>query len=130
MSNFGPIQKAEQLLPAVEHLSLQELDRFTHLVLQLRARKLAPSISPREATLLQRINGGLPATKRERFANLVQRREDELLTEDELCELLTLTEQEESWQVERLDCLIQLAAIRQMSLDGLMAQLGLRQSRK
>ena len=129
MSNTGSVQNAEQLIPAVEHLSLQELDRFTHLVLQLRARKLAPSLSPREADLLQRINDGQSEAERERYDALIQRREDELLTEEEHKELLILTERWENWQVERLDYLIQLAAIRRVGLDELMAQLGIRRVR-
>ena len=70
----------DELLRAVDQLSIADLERFVSRVLALRARRVAPSLPPEEAALLVQINRGLPAELRDRLRLLDERCEDEALT--------------------------------------------------
>ena len=72
----------DELLQAVDQLSMADLERFVSRVLALRARRVAPSLPPEEAALLVQINRGLPAELRARLRLLNERSEDEALTPD------------------------------------------------
>ena len=116
----------DKLLQAVERLSLPELEWFVFEVLKLRARRIAPSISREEGELLARINSGLPRETQARYRELIKKRREERLTEQEYQELLTLTDEAEQKQAERLEALVELAALRNMSLRELMDALGIK----
>ena len=51
---------ALQILAAVEHLSLPDLEVVASRVLALRAARRAPHVDSEEITLLQRINQTVP----------------------------------------------------------------------
>lgn len=116
----------DKLLQAVERLSLPELERFVSEVLKLRAKRVAPSISREEGELLTRINSGLPRETQARYRELIKKRREERLTEQEYQELLTLSDEAEQKQAERLEALVELAALRNMSLRELMDALGIK----
>jgi hypothetical protein len=115
----------EQLLRAVEQLKPDELDRFVAQVVALRAARVAPNLPHDEAVLLQRINTGLSAELQQRFDELVERRQQELLTQAEHTELVALTDQIEQRDAERTEALVQLALLRHLSVRELMQTLGL-----
>ena len=73
----------EQILSAVSHLSLPELEQVFDHVLALQAERKAAHLSTAESALLARINQGLPSALRERIACLRARREDESITDVE-----------------------------------------------
>ena len=115
----------EQLLQAVEQLPPEDLSAFVEQVLVLRAQRNGPRLGEVEAGLLLQINQGIPAEQQRRFAVLVARRQDGLITPDELHELKNLAEQIEQQDVQRLAALDELARLRGVSLRELMVTLGI-----
>ena len=85
-------------------------------------------ISPAEAELLQKINQGLPAELGQRYSVLIEKRDAEELTPDEHEELLTLTEQIEQLEAQRVAFLVELARLRNTTITELIQQLGIRPS--
>lgn len=116
----------EQLLTAVGQLSTPELEAFAEHVSALHAERVAPRLPADEATLLQKINQGLPDDLQNRFDELVTRRRAETLTPNEHTELLALTERIEQMDARRLGHLVELSRLRKMPLKQLIEQLGLR----
>jgi hypothetical protein len=114
------------LLNAVRELSPTELDQFVSEVLQVRAQRVAPSLSRTEAELLRRINHGLPKETRERFRHLVARRRDGSLTAEEQAELLRLVDEVENTDAQRVEALAELAQLRHKPVRVLMEELALR----
>ena len=115
----------EQIISAVTHLSLPELELVFDQVLQLQAERKANHLSAEEAALLARINKGLPAEMRERLAALRGKREDESITATEYEDLTRLTDRAEEAHAERMAALAELARLRGVSLPALMNQLGI-----
>lgn len=115
----------DKLLSAVEQLSEPELEQFASNVNALVAKRRAPSLPHREAELLLKINQGLPPATRQRYAELIAKRQTESMTESEYAELLELTQQVEQWEAQRVEYLAELAQLRGMSLTALMQELGI-----
>ncbi|MCB0065031.1 MAG: hypothetical protein KDE19_23065 [Caldilineaceae bacterium] len=113
------------LLQGVQHLDSSSLEQFADEVMLLRAKRRAPSLSTAETDLLREINQGLPESTRLRFRDLKGKRDAATLTPAEHEELLAIIEQVEMRDVERLQALTKLAAIRNVSVRQLMHQLGL-----
>ncbi|MEW5872317.1 MAG: STAS/SEC14 domain-containing protein [Chloroflexota bacterium] len=116
---------SDDLLKAVEQLTLPELERFVSEVVALQAQRKAPSLPQAESELLQKINQGLPDDVRTRFQELEAKRQSEALNDTEYAELLRLTDIVENIQAQRVGYLSQLARIRKISLSELMKTLGL-----
>lgn len=116
----------DQLLQSVARLGNQELEQFTDRLLAMRARRRAPGLPQREVELIQLINRGVPDEVRQRYDELNDALSTENITDEEHQELLGLIEQVKQADVERLRHLIELAQLRQISLDEVMDQLGLR----
>lgn len=114
-----------RLLEAVERMSPVELDRFAADVLSLRARRIARVLTPDESVLFERINDALPQQEWERIASLRCRRDDETLSEAEYRELIDLEDRLELLNANRLEALAQLAALRGVTLEVVMNQLGI-----
>ncbi len=85
-----------------------------------------PPLSPREMSLLQGINQGLPAETWQRYHTLVAQRRAETLTSVEQTELIGLSDQIEVANARRMAALAELARLRQTSLEEVMAQLGIK----
>jgi hypothetical protein len=115
----------KELLEAVEQFSSLELAQFVGQVLALRARREAPGLSASESELLLRINRGMPEELSGRYGELIAKRNAEILGQDELTELLRLTDAFESFEADRVAALGELARIRGVSLEKLMAELGI-----
>lgn len=115
-----------ELLHGVEQLSTPDLENFVTNVLAVQARRRAPSLSKDEARLLQLINQGVPSTVRSRYQLLDEKLHDGAITAAEHQELLELINQIELADAERMRYLIELAQLRNTTLDGLMDQLGIR----
>jgi len=100
-------------------------DDFVRRVLSLRARRLTHCLSQEETTLLQRINDGPSPDVLRRRQELIARRDARVISPEELAELIRLTEQAERFDADRMAALIDLAGVRQTTLDQLMTDLGL-----
>src|SRR5207253_10320588 len=92
---------------------------------KLQAQSKAPSVSTSEASLLLKINAGIPPELRRRLDELITLRQAEKLTSDQEQELLQLSSRIEALEAERLEGLAELARVRQMTLAELIDSLGL-----
>lgn len=115
----------EQIISAVNQLSLPELDQIFDKVLAVRAKRIAPSLSTVESSLLARINQGLPAELRARMQQLKAKRADGSITDAEYEELTQLADQAEVMHAERMTALGELARLRGLRLPEMMTELGL-----
>jgi hypothetical protein len=116
----------DQLLHAVEQLPPQEFAAFVDRLLALRAQRQGPRLSQPETALLLQINQGIDPAVQRRFDELVAKRCDERISPAELDELVGITDLIEQRDAQRLAALDALAGLRHVSLDALMASLGIR----
>lgn len=105
-----------------ETAELQELlQKIGHLI----ARRKYPNFSEAESELLLKINKAIPTKLQEQFRLLSDKMNYETITDAEHKELLKLVDKLEAKNVKRLEYLIDLARIRNISLDEVMKQLQL-----
>jgi hypothetical protein len=115
----------ESLLKAVSQLELTEFDALVAELLNLPAKRGSDRLQSTESELLARINEGLPDALRDRFGELIVRRDQEMLSSEEHAELLRLTEEVERREGNRVEALAELARVRGMPLSALMELLGI-----
>jgi hypothetical protein len=109
------------------NLGKQDFDQFFRKLTILNAhRSNVPLIKSAESDLLLKINAGFPTSKWERLQYLDWKMESTGLNEKEAAESLKLAVAYENHSVDRLQLLIKLANLRGVSLDEVMAQLGLK----
>lgn len=116
---------SEQLLQAVTQLSPRELTTFLKQATALRPPQAEYALSRRESELLLKINQGVPKPLSQRYHELIAKRRAETLTPDEYTELLTLTDQVELADAQRMENLAELARLRHQPLFVVMDELGL-----
>lgn len=116
----------DEVLKSVAQLEPHELEQVVNQFIALQARRRAASLSPTETDLLQQINQGLPPAVRARYEELNAKLHEETITPAEHEEFLQLSDQIEQADSERLRHLIALAQLRQVSVDTLMDQSGIR----
>jgi len=126
MENLIPNQPLTGIFQTLSSLSLSDLDQVMKQVIGLRKQKLPGVLSQVEADLLKRINTPPPFEIQQRYNYLIDLRKQEKLTDDEYQELLELTTFTENLNVKRLENLLQLAKLRNISLDDLIEQLELK----
>lgn len=90
-------------------------------------KKRSVILSADESRLLLAINQAISVELQERYHYLLMQRDANALTSEEYSELITLGDRIENLEAERLGNLLQLAQLRQVSLDQLMIDLGLLQ---
>ena len=110
----------EELLDSAAQLDTPELEHFVSEVLALQAKRRAPHLSRDEAALLQKINQGLPPDVQQRYDTLIEKRQEETLTSDEHQELITMNDQIEEADAERVKDLVTLAQLRKVSITALL----------
>ena len=116
----------DEVLKGIAYLGANELEQFVDKVIALQAQRRAPSLPANEAELLQKINHGVPPKVRKRYHELNEKLHEEIITQEEHQELLGLIDQIELADAERIRHLIALAQLRNLSVDSLMDQLGIR----
>ena len=114
----------------IEELDNEQLLKEIRLLLKRKSEydqgDIAPvSLTEQETQLLSEINKGLPEAIQARYTSLIEKLSEEKLTPSEHEELLELTPIVEAKTVERLQAIQSLAAIRGVSVQSLMAQLGI-----
>jgi hypothetical protein len=115
-----------EILNSAKELEPQKLDELFKELSTLRLqRKGTTLLSALEATLLSNINTEFDPQHLDRLKYLDWKLELGALSAEEEQELLQLAEAFETYSVERLQNLTQLAMLRQISIDQLMEQLGL-----
>ncbi|NOT59304.1 MAG: STAS/SEC14 domain-containing protein [Acidobacteria bacterium] len=118
--------ETEELLKAALQLPPIELEKFVTKLFVLKAKEHTPSLSQRESELLLQINQTLQPPQRKRLNLLIKKRQAHTITSAELQELKQMTHEIEKSDALRLKCLIELAALRNVPLDDLIKQLGLK----
>ena len=113
------------LLRAAQQLPTDELHAFVGDILGLQAQLNAPCLPARESELLLQVNQGLPTALEARCRELIPKRRNQTLTEEERRELVGLTEQVEQLQAQRAAVLAELAELRHITLAQLMHDLGI-----
>ncbi len=127
MDSIGsPHQQLPLIFQTLSSLSLSELDQVMKQLIGLRKQKLPGVLSFVEADLLKKINKPVPFEIQQRYDFLIDKRNTKNLTDIEYQELLELTSYTESINVNRLENLLQLANLRNISLDTLIEQLELK----
>ena len=125
MENYIPNKPLSSIFRTLSSLSLSELDLVMKQVIGIRKQKLPGVLSPAEADLLKKINTPPPYEIQQRYNYLIDLRKREKLNDTQYQELLELTNFTENLNVKRLEYLIQLAKLRNVSLDDLIEQLEL-----
>jgi hypothetical protein len=113
------------LLDLVKKMPPEEYLTFIEKALALRPSPRSATLSVKETRLIERINRGLPLEMLDRYAHLIARRKKEVLTREELQELLQLTHVAESQDADRAAALLELAKLRRMPVRALMRQMGI-----
>ena len=113
----------DAILEGIAQLDTADLEQFQQQVNRLLAQRKAPSLSKAEAALLLKINEGLPQPIQARYAALSEKIQEETISSAEHEEWLQLNEQVEAKDAERLELLIELAELRNISVDELITQL-------
>ena len=113
----------DQLLAGVAQLETADLERFTEQVSQLLAQRKVSSLPAQETELLLQINQGLPPETQQRYDQLQAKLQAETISPEAHQDLLTLIDTVEQADAKRLEALMSLAQLRQVSLPDIMAQL-------
>jgi hypothetical protein len=113
----------ENLLKAVVNLPKNEFERLIANAKKLR-RTLPENQANKEIRLIKKVNEAvLSDVERMRFNELIKKRRNENISENELDELITLTEKGEELNVRRLKYLVEIANIRNKGLREVMKEL-------
>lgn len=115
----------DELLKAVDNLSEADLEHLVERALFVRAKRKATVLSSEETALLLEINQGVPSELHDRYQVLLEKRDDDALTDVEYAGLLDISNQIEGIGVKRIEALAKLATIRQVPLLKLMEDLGI-----
>ena len=118
--------ETEQLLSAALQLPRNELENFVRQLFVRKARAETPCLAPAETELLSKISQDIPPQARRRMNELIGRRHAGSITQEELAELIQLTDYAEDFNAERMKHLFALSALRNVPLDELMQQLNIR----
>ena len=110
----------------MEQLSPKDAEKVACRLLHLQAQRKASSLSNREAELLQTIYQEKRPGFQERFDELYAKGRAFTLTATEQEERLQLVDESEAFTVQRLQALVELAQLRQVSLPALMKQLNIK----
>ena len=119
------VANIDQLIESVEQLETSELETYVARVSLLLARRRAPGLSSEETELLEIVNKRLPAEIESRYSELQNKIHDETVTPAEHEELMKLVDVIELADAERLQAMLTLSQLRQISLQQLMDQLGI-----
>ncbi len=121
-----PAFDAEAILAKAATMNIQELEDFARKLNRVIFQKKSSDTTFRQREMLRLINQtALPREKRVLYLQLAQKLENDSITEPERQHFLQLTEEEETLRNERVKMLIELAQLRNISLNQLMEELGL-----
>jgi hypothetical protein len=115
----------EQLLSGVAELETADLERLAEQVNRLLVQRRLPNLPQIETELLQHINRGLPEVTQHHYNELRAKLRQGTINPKEHQELLVLVDIVEQADGERLQHLLKLSQLRQVSLSDLMHQIGI-----
>ncbi len=126
MNTLIHTQQLNNIYQSLSILNVLELDQVMQEVIILRRKKLPSVLTHNETELLKKINSGAPTVIQKRYDFLVKKRKNETINDEEYQELLELTAYMENLGVKRLEYLLELAKLRNLSLDEIVEQLQLK----
>ncbi len=115
---------SEQLLEAVEQLTQLNLEQFLSQIVILHTHKKAAWLLKNEAQLFLQPHQNIIIDNNS-SEKLIDKKEVEILTKEEYHALLSLGEQIDKLQAQRIEYMAELAKIHGISLTKLMENLGL-----
>jgi hypothetical protein len=115
----------DDILSGISELETKDLEKFMQKIGHLIARRKVAHLSEQESVLMMKINQAIPATLQKRYEDLSTKNRAETITPTEHEELLKVIQKVEIKNAERLENLIELSRMRNISLDALMTQLHL-----
>jgi hypothetical protein len=115
----------DDILNGISELETKDLEKFMQRIGHLIARRKVAYLPERESQLLMKINKAISAPLQKRYEDLLTKNREETITPIEHEELLKIIDKVETKNAERLENLIELSRIRNISLDALMRQLHL-----
>ena len=113
----------DQLLTGVAQLDTPDLEKLLIQIQQVLAHRQNHSLPALEIELLQKINQALPEEIQQKYNDLNAKMRSQTITPDEHQDLLKLIDVVEQADGDRLQNLIQLSQLRNISLPELMKQL-------
>jgi len=116
------------LIKSVEQLDIENLEKFLERVLLIRAKKIAPTISKKEANLLTIINQPIPEKLLKEFKKIDGIKKERKLLKKEHLQLTKILSAIEKLNADRLVALATLSKIQQKPLKQLMTQFGVGQN--
>ena len=119
----------ENLLSAVAQMPEREYERFIQKANKLRKKNLTDKKSRKESDLILKINTIFPTDKRERYNKLYAGFRENSLSETEHQELLTLNEEFEILNAKRIKYVGELAKLRHQTLEEVIADLQIKNSK-
>jgi hypothetical protein len=117
------------LLQVVEQFSGKELEEFIQKVQVLKRQKTNKKTS-KKAELISIIQRNFTEIEQHRFDELVQKRQAYTITDEELIELIEMTDYSEQLSVERVKALGKLSELTGKSVDFLVAELNMKPNGK
>lgn len=109
----------------LEQLTVQDYVALMTKVGRRRSKHNDKTQLAREAVLLNKILIEFPDYKRQRIANLRDKLESQTITDIENNEFLHLVEESEIWAGNRLNYLVELAALKKTDYFSLVKDLGI-----
>jgi hypothetical protein len=117
----------DTLLESLQQLSAEELAELTQHSARLHAQRRASNLSEAETELLIKINSGIvPPKIQARCEKLTHKQRNSFLTSQEQDELAALIDEIEELNARRIGYILQLANLREVSLNELMHSLELK----
>lgn len=113
------------LLQVVEQFSSNELEEFIQKIQALKHKKSNKKVSKQEE-LIAIIQRNFTEVEQKRFDELVQKRQQYTITDEELVELIEMTDYSEQLSVERVKALAKLSQMTNKSVDDLMIELNVK----
>ena len=113
----------DQLLTGVAQLDTLDLEQLLIQIQQVLAHRQNPSLPALELELLQKINQALPEEIQQKYNDLSAKMRSQTVTPEEHQDLLKLIDIVEQADGDRLQNLIKLSQLRNISLAELMQQL-------
>lgn len=111
----------ENLLNAVVQMPEKEFNHFVQKARKIRQKEeVKPSISPKEADLLHKINNIFDSAKRQRYNELYARFKNDDLDKTEYAEVLELSNEFEILNAKRVGFIGELAKLRAQTLEQVM----------
>jgi len=116
----------DDLVQGASQMETPALEKFADQLSHILARRKAPLPSERELELISKIYNVLNPETQQRLDDLQTQLHNEALSEEAHQELLALTKLAEQHNAEWLEALVELAQLRNVSLQEVIKQLELK----